>query len=403
MFKECPVQRIEVITGEQKRRRYTPEEKARFVALAMQPGYIVSLVARQYGITPSLIFKWKRLMNEGGKSAIAAGDEVVSVSGLKALEKKVKQLEQMLGRKTMEAEILRDALEIAQGKKVDIAHAIAATGRYPLIRIAEVLCVSRSNLYDRLLDKRQHRSARYSKDDDARLLPLIRQICSERATNGYHRVTAHLNRALKEHNWRVNPKRIYRIMQANNLLLAKSGHKKPERCHTGSVVTLKPDTRWCSDGFEIRCWNREVVRVVFSLDCCDREAISWSATTGGINSVMVQDLLTESVEKRFGNTLYLPHAVEWLTDNGSCYIADATRTFAASLGFIVCTTPVRSPESNGMAESFVKTFKRDYVYVNDLPDAVTVMEKLTEWMEDYNNWHPHKGLKMQSPREYRSS
>ncbi|EFK3694561.1 IS3 family transposase, partial [Escherichia coli] len=397
------MQRIEVITGEQKRRRYTPEEKARFVALAMQPGYIVSLVARQYGITPSLIFKWKRLMNEGGKSAIAAGDEVVSVSGLKALEKKVKQLEQMLGRKTMEAEILRDALEIAQAKKVDIAHAIAATGRYPLIRIAEVLCVSRSNLYDRLLDKRQHRSARYSKDDDARLLPLIRQICSERATNGYHRVTAHLNRALKEHNWRVNPKRIYRIMQANNLLLAKSGHKKPERCHTGSVVTLKPDTRWCSDGFEIRCWNREVVRVVFSLDCCDREAISWSATTGGINSVMVQDLLTESVEKRFGNTLYLPHAVEWLTDNGSCYIADATRTFAASLGFIVCTTPVRSPESNGMAESFVKTFKRDYVYVNDLPDAVTVMEKLTEWMEDYNNWHPHKGLKMQSPREYRSS
>ena len=266
-----------------------------------------------------------------------------------------------------------------------------------------MLCVSRSNLYDRLLDKRQHRSARYSKDDDARLLPLIRQICSERATNGYRRVTAHLNRALKEHNWRVNPKRIYRIMQANNLLLAKSGHKKPEHGHTGSVVTLKSDTRWCSDGFEIRCWNREVVRVVFSLDCCDREAISWSATTGGINSVMVQDLLTESVEKRFGNTLYLPHAVEWLTDNGSCYIADATRTFAASLGFIVCTTPVRSPESNGMAESFVKTFKRDYVYVNDLPDAVTVMEKLTECMEDYNNWHPHKGLKMQSPREYRSS
>lgn len=118
MFKESPVQRIEVITGEQKRRRYTPEEKARFVALSMQPGYTVSLVARQYGITPSLLFKWKRLMNDGGKSAIAAGEEVVSVSEVKALEKKVKQLEQMLGRKTMEAEILRDALEIAQAKKL---------------------------------------------------------------------------------------------------------------------------------------------------------------------------------------------------------------------------------------------------------------------------------------------
>ena len=57
-------------------------------------------------------------MSEGGQSAIAAGDEVVSASEVKALEKKVKQLEQMLGRKTMEAEILRDALEIAQAKKL---------------------------------------------------------------------------------------------------------------------------------------------------------------------------------------------------------------------------------------------------------------------------------------------
>lgn len=80
--------------------------------------------------------------------------------------------------------------------------------------------------------------------------------------------------------------------------------------------------------------------------------------------------------------MHLTVSLEWLTDNGSCYIADATRTFAASLGFIVCTTPLCSPESNGIAESFVKTFKRDYVYVNDLPDVVTVMEKLAEWMED---------------------
>ncbi|GAA0480553.1 MULTISPECIES: transposase [Tatumella] len=83
------MQRIEVITGEQKRRRYTPEEKARFVAIAMQPGYTVSLVAWQYGITLSFLFKWKRLMNDGGKSAIAAGDKVVSVVGVKAQEKKV--------------------------------------------------------------------------------------------------------------------------------------------------------------------------------------------------------------------------------------------------------------------------------------------------------------------------
>ncbi len=264
-----------------------------------------------------------------------------------------------------------------------------------------MLRVSRSNLYDRLLEKRQHRSARYSKDDDAQLLPLIRQICSERATNGYRRVTAHLNRSLKEQNWRVNPKRIYRIMQANHLLLAKSGHKKPERCHTGNVVTLKPDTRRCSDGFEIRCWSREVARVVFSLDCCDHETISWSATTGGINSVMVQDLLTESVEKRFGNALYLPHAVEWLTDNGSCYIADSTRTFAASLGFIVCTTPVRSPESNGMAESFFSSLKKERIRKRIYKTRDLARADIFDYIEVfYNRARRHSHLGGVSPEAF---
>ncbi|HAO0324320.1 TPA: hypothetical protein IGZ64_004205 [Escherichia coli] len=63
---------------------------------------------------------------------------------------------------------------------------------------------------------------------------------------------------------------------------------------------------------------------MFSLDCCDREVICWSASTEGISSVMVQDLLIESLEKRFGNALMGPYQVEWLTDNGSCYIADTT-------------------------------------------------------------------------------
>jgi transposase InsO family protein len=124
--------------------------------------------------------------------------------------------------------------------------------------------------------------------------------------------------------------------------------------------------------------------------------------TGGITGEMVQDLLLESLEYRFGQSERGPHPLEWLTDNGSCYIAKETRVFASSLGFVVCTTPVRSPQSSGMAEAFVKTFKRDYVYLNNLPDAATVMARLPEWIGDYNCSHPHKGLKMKSPGEYRA-
>ncbi len=67
-----------------------------------------------------------------------------------------------------------------------------------------------------------------------------------------------------------------------------------------------------------------------------------------------------------------------------------------------CRTPVRSPQSNGMAEAFVKTFKRDYVRINPTPDAETVMAQLPLWFEHYNNLHPHKALGYQSPREFLS-
>lgn len=237
------------------------------------------------------------------------------------------------------------------------------------------------------------------------LLPIIREICDQRPSNGYRRVTAHLNRYLKQHVMklaRVNPKRIYRIMKQNQLLLTRAEPLKNDRTHDGQVAVSTSNSRWCSDGFEIKCWNGEKVRVIFSLDCCDREVMSYLATTTGISSDMVCDVLVQSMEKRFGAVSYLPQPVEWLTDNGSCYIAKSTRQFAHTPGFRICTTPIRSPQSNGMAEAFVKTFKRDYVYLNDVPDAATVLNALPLWIEDYNCNHPHSGLKMKSPREFLS-
>ena len=267
------------------------------------------------------------------------------------------------------------------------------------------LGVSRSNMYRRLKQPESTPRSRYSKTDDLVLLPIIQEICDQRPSNGYRRVTAHLNRYLKCHTaklMRVNHKRIYRIMKQNHLLLTRSEPLNNDRTHEGRVIVSASNRRWCSDGFEIKCWNGEKVRVIFSLDCCDREIMSYAATTAGISSDMVCDVLVQSMEKRFGTITYLPHPIEWLTDNGSCYIAKSTREFSQALGFSICTTPIRSPQSNGMAEAFVKTFKRDYVYLNDVPDAETVLKSLCIWMEDYNCNHPHSGLKMKSPREFRS-
>lgn len=187
-------------------------------------------------------------------------------------------------------------------------------------------------------------------------------------------------------------------------LLLQRHTGKPTRTHDGKVITLKSDLRYCSDGFEIRCWNGERIQVIFSLDCCDREAIAYRATVDYPTALTVQDLMAETVEARFGRGVKsVPHPVEWLTDNGPIYTAHLAREFGRGLGLIVCNTPSYSPESNGMAEAFVKTFKRDYVYVNELQSAAHVLNQLPDWFADYNEVAPHKGLKMKSPREFRSA
>ena len=263
--------------------------------------------------------------------------------------------------------------------------------------IADTLDVSRSNLYEKPAGTRRNQI----RPDDARYLTIIRMITDNRSTYGYRRVTALINRMLGEQGQpRVNHKRIYRIMKIHHLSLQKHTGR-PIRSHEGTIITLQSNMRWCSDIFEIACENKERIRVAFAMDCCDREILSYVATTGGITSEMVKDLMTEAIEYRFGLIATLPHRIEWLSDNGSAYTSCSTLEFANLVGITLCTTPYYSPESNGMAESFVKTFKRDYVSTHVLPNARTVMELLPSWFEDYNENHPHKGLKMRSPREYR--
>jgi transposase InsO family protein len=269
--------------------------------------------------------------------------------------------------------------------------------------ITDTLGISRSNVYEKREKGRTPRQRRYRKADDDFYLPLIREIVDARTTYGYPRATALLNSRLAGMGrLPVNRKRVHRIMEINNLLLPKHTGR-PFRMHDGKIATLESNMRWCSDVFAIQCWNGETVWVAFSLDCCDREVVNYIATTGGVSGEMIRDLMAETIESRFGLVDHLPRRVEWLSDNGSAYTARETRNFAASMGLVVCTTPVRSPESNGMAEGFVKTFKRDYVHVNRLENARMVLGQLPGWFEDYNEVAPHKGLKMRSPREYRKS
>ena len=143
-------------------------------------------------------------------------------------------------------------------------------------------------------------------------------------------------------------------MRQNSMLLARHTGRRTGRVHDGKVIVMRSNLRWCSDGFEIACWNGDLIRVAFIIDAHDREIIAWHAVVGsGISGSMVRDMMLEAVESRFG-TLQSPEPLEWLTDNGSSYTAKETRDFATALNLIACFTPVQSPESNGISRASSK-------------------------------------------------
>ncbi len=109
---------IKVISSVQRRRRWTAEEKRTIIEEAELPGNSISSVARKYDINPNQLFNWRRLMRDGALVAVRREERVVPESEVKVLKAKIRELERMLGKKTMEAEILKEALEIAREKKL---------------------------------------------------------------------------------------------------------------------------------------------------------------------------------------------------------------------------------------------------------------------------------------------
>ncbi|HJH21309.1 IS3 family transposase [Pseudomonas veronii] len=389
------------LLGQERRRRWSTDQKLAMVRESLEPGQSVSVVARRNGINANQLFLWRKLYQDGSLSAVSAGEAVVPASELTDALKQIRELQRMLGKKTMEAEVLKEAVEIARSRKLDCALTLVAGGR-PVKLVSECLGVSRSQLTVRIKQSVSPKVRRRRLVNDTELVAEIKEQVSELPSYGYRRVWGLLRREREVQSLApINVKRVYRVMRDHNLLLERR-IKQPgvQRRHEGRIAVTTSDTRWCSDGFEFRCDDGAKLSVTFALDCCDREAIGWVASPTGYSGDDIRDLMLESVEKRFGDQL--PSTpVQWLSDNGSAYIAEQTRLFARQIGLQPVTTPVRSPQSNGMAESFVKTIKRDYVAHMPKPNRETALRNLTIAFEHYNEQHPHSALKYRSPREFR--
>ncbi|WP_409566464.1 DDE-type integrase/transposase/recombinase [Rhizobium leguminosarum] len=258
-------------------------------------------------------------------------------------------------RRAWKAKILKEALEMASGpKKAPVAVALVS-GPFSMTAVCETLDVARSNIAERVKQCASNVRGRLPLADHEPV-DEIKAIIDDMPTNGYRRVHAILRRnASRENRPGPNAKRVYRVKRFTvcsfNATLAQS---KPIATMAASLSSNPTCV-----GVLTVLKTTEKVRVAFALDCFDRKAIAHVATTEGIKSEDVQDLVITAVEDHFGRINILPKSIEWLTDNGSCFIAADTKSLLLDIVMEPRTKQVRSPRTKGMAEAFDKTFKRD--------------------------------------------
>lgn len=225
----------------------------------------------------------------------------------------------------------------------------------------------------------------------------IKRILAGRpATYGYRRIHALLIRE----GIRTNPKTVWRMLRRKGWLSSTRNRlERARRRHEGQVSVPEPNRRWASDITGIVTWNKEKGRLAVIIDCADRMVLAWRFARR-MPSEELQEMVREAVFQRFGAEKEKAQSIEFLSDNGPEYACRKLRAVLQDFGMIVCRTPRRSPESNGLAEAFFGGFKRDYVYQGELESREAVARQIPEWIKDYNQVAPHGALGMKSPAQF---
>ncbi len=223
-----------------------------------------------------------------------------------------------------------------------------------------------------------------------------RLLSASPASYGYRRLHA----LLKRHGLRCNPKTVWRVLCRRGwLATGRRSRVRDGRRHEGQVRVAEPNRRWASDITGIRAWDGQKGRLAIMIDCADRMVLAWRFAKR-ITAEDLAEMLREAVFRRFGEARTRAQGIEFLSDNGPEYTSHRFRPFVRAMGLLPCHTPRRSPESNGLAEAFFGSFKRDYVYQACLETVEAVGRQIPAWIDHYNQQAPHSALGMQSPAEF---
>ena len=185
-------------------------------------------------------------------------------------------------------------------------------------------------------------------------------------------------------------KRVYKKLGLSRRRKVKRRIPNPEK--TTLLQPIKPNLTWSLDFMEDRLENGRKFRTLNILDDYNREILTIDVDYSFPANKVVK-MIKRAIEWR-------GKPEEFRTDNGPEFIAKEFEVFCENSGIIHTRIQKGKPSQNGYVERFNRTFREDVLDMNIFENLHQVREKTEEFLEDYNNHHPHKSLGKKSPIEF---
>ncbi len=254
--------------------------------------------------------------------------------------------------------------------------------------------VSRAGFYRFGEDNRQR------SDPDMDLRDAIQRIALEWPSYGRPRTTAELRRR----GWKVNPKRVYRLMREDNLLCVRkrkfvvttdSNHgRKVYPNLAGQMMLTGIDQLWVADITYIRL-QTEFVYLAVVIDAFSRRVIGW-ALDRSVEDDLTLAALRMALEVRRPSPGLVHHS-----DRGSQYASGDYTDLLKTTGCQISMSHKASPWENGGCESWMKTLKSEEVYRQEYRDLAEARALIAQFIDDiYNQKRLHSALGYRPPVEF---